>query len=181
MYNEYGRLYVWRDKNGDKYQFHPPTNQFMNDKNQPISNEITQQLKKHPILKMFYDPNNGLRTPTKKIPPPAPAIGEEHMTTLVEDITEIFDRVINHSDEINTSIKAKFIDNDLSLDSDEFMDIIDQLNDLIFELFVLVVQLEPVNLPQEFITNCTQKLAQVRHLPYLHKILSGIFTVIIGR
>lgn len=38
-YNEDGPLYIWRDKSGEKYQFHFKTMQFMNDKDHPISNE----------------------------------------------------------------------------------------------------------------------------------------------
>jgi hypothetical protein len=54
-YNEKGPLYVWRDKSGDKYQFHFKTRQFMDSRDKPIPHELLTYFRtKHPVLlKMF--------------------------------------------------------------------------------------------------------------------------------
>jgi hypothetical protein len=54
-YSEKGPLYVWRDKSGDKYQFHFETRQFMNSRDNPIPHDQFMLFRtKHPVLsKMF--------------------------------------------------------------------------------------------------------------------------------
>lgn len=68
LYSGIGDLYIWKDKNGKKYQFWYPTEidadvedvyddltwaevQIMDDKDKPISKEIFKQFESHPILK----------------------------------------------------------------------------------------------------------------------------------
>jgi hypothetical protein len=54
-YNNEGPLYVWRDKSGDKYQFHFETMQFMDSRDNPIDHELIIYFRTdHPVLsKMF--------------------------------------------------------------------------------------------------------------------------------
>jgi hypothetical protein len=54
-YSEKGPLYVWRDKSGDKFQFHFKSSQFMDSRDNPISHEQFMYFRtKHPVLsKMF--------------------------------------------------------------------------------------------------------------------------------
>jgi hypothetical protein len=48
-------LYIWRDKNGKKYQFHWESMQFMDRQDRPISDEeITYFRTKHPVLKKLF-------------------------------------------------------------------------------------------------------------------------------
>ena len=55
---EYARkepLYIWRDKNGGKYQFHFATSQFMDSGDRPISHEKLQYFRtQHPVLKKLF-------------------------------------------------------------------------------------------------------------------------------
>ena len=55
VYSQKGPLYVWRDKNGEKYQFHFEATQFMDSKDRPIdSDTLTYFRTRHPVLsKMF--------------------------------------------------------------------------------------------------------------------------------
>ena len=56
-YNKQGNLYIWKDKNGDKYQFHPSTSQYMNAQDNEISKEMLNKFKTHPILKEIFNTN----------------------------------------------------------------------------------------------------------------------------
>jgi hypothetical protein len=54
-YNEKGPLYVWRDKSGDKYQFHFETRQFMDSRDNPISrDQLTYFRTKHPVISKLF-------------------------------------------------------------------------------------------------------------------------------
>ena len=54
-YTEEGPLYIWRDKNGEKYQFHFPTAQLMDSRDERISDGIIQYFRtQHPILKKLF-------------------------------------------------------------------------------------------------------------------------------
>jgi hypothetical protein len=55
QYSQKGPLYVWRDKNGEKYQFHFGTTQFMDSKDRPIDSDTIAYFRtRHPVLsKMF--------------------------------------------------------------------------------------------------------------------------------
>ena len=55
VYSQKGPLYVWRDKTGEKYQFHFEATQFMDSKDRPIdSDTLTYFRTRHPVLsKMF--------------------------------------------------------------------------------------------------------------------------------
>ena len=54
-YSEEAPLYVWRDKNGEKYQFHfGPEPQLMDSRDRELSKEKVAAFRKHPVLsKMF--------------------------------------------------------------------------------------------------------------------------------
>jgi hypothetical protein len=57
-YNKQGPLYIWRDKNGEKYQFHfgKEEFQFMDSKDREISKTKLKDFRtKHPILKKLFD------------------------------------------------------------------------------------------------------------------------------
>jgi hypothetical protein len=50
-----GPLYIWRDKNGEKYQFHWESTQFMDRRDEPISQEQMDYFRtKHPVLKKLF-------------------------------------------------------------------------------------------------------------------------------
>jgi hypothetical protein len=54
-YSKGGPLYIWRDKNGEKYQFHWESMQFMDRQDQPISQEQADYFRiKHPVLKKLF-------------------------------------------------------------------------------------------------------------------------------
>jgi hypothetical protein len=54
-YSKDDPLYIWRDKNGEKYQFHWESMQFMDRRDRPISDEqITYFRTKHPVLKKLF-------------------------------------------------------------------------------------------------------------------------------
>ena len=54
-YNSRGPLYIWKDKSGEKYQFHFETGQFMNDKDQPISDAKVDEFRnKSPVIKKLF-------------------------------------------------------------------------------------------------------------------------------
>ena len=54
-YTEDGPLYIWRDKNGEKYQFHFASAQFMDSGDNPISHSLLSYFRKsHPILKKLF-------------------------------------------------------------------------------------------------------------------------------
>jgi len=54
-YNEKGKLYIWRDRDGSKYQFHFKTSQFMDAKDKEISyDKLTEFRTKHPVLKKLF-------------------------------------------------------------------------------------------------------------------------------
>jgi hypothetical protein len=54
-YSKDGPLYIWRDKNGKKYQFHWKSYQFMDAKDRPISQEQVDYFRtKHPVLKKLF-------------------------------------------------------------------------------------------------------------------------------
>ena len=54
-YSNDGPLYVWRDKNGEKYQFHFETPEFMDVKNRPIDDNTLQYFRtKHPVLSKLF-------------------------------------------------------------------------------------------------------------------------------
>jgi lambda repressor-like predicted transcriptional regulator len=56
IYNRSGPLYIWRDKNGEKYQFHFPSNQYMDKQDRSISKELMRYFSnEHPILKKLFD------------------------------------------------------------------------------------------------------------------------------
>ena len=61
-YSKRGPLYVWRDKNGGKYQLHFETQQFMDAKDHPIDDKTLQYFRtKHPVLsKLFAKGEAGL-------------------------------------------------------------------------------------------------------------------------
>jgi len=55
-YNRRGPLYIWRDKNGEKYQFHFSSNQYMDKQDRPIPNKLMSYFSnKHPVLKKLFD------------------------------------------------------------------------------------------------------------------------------
>jgi len=55
QYSEDGPLYVWRDKNGKKYQFHFETAQFMDSKDVPIDARTIEYFRtKHPVLSKLF-------------------------------------------------------------------------------------------------------------------------------
>ena len=58
MYSYYsndGPLYVWRDKNGEKYQFHFETAQFMDAKDHPIDDRTIEYFRtKHPVISKLF-------------------------------------------------------------------------------------------------------------------------------
>lgn len=59
-YNEWAPLYVWRDKNGEKYQFYFSTeydieSQFMDNRDRPIKKELINYFRyEHPVLKQLF-------------------------------------------------------------------------------------------------------------------------------
>lgn len=54
-YNKDGPLFYWKDKSGQKYQFHFASNQFMNSKDQFIGNELFKKFRtEHPVLKKLF-------------------------------------------------------------------------------------------------------------------------------
>ena len=54
-YNREGPLYIWRDKNGEKYLFHFTSTQYVNAKNKPIETETLKQFRtSHPVLKKLF-------------------------------------------------------------------------------------------------------------------------------
>ena len=56
-FDEYdkGPLYIWNDNNGEKYQFHFPSRQFMDSGDRPISHEKLQYFRtQHPVLKKVF-------------------------------------------------------------------------------------------------------------------------------
>lgn len=61
-YSKRGPLYVWRDKNGGKYQLHFETQQFMDAKDHTIDDKTLQYFRtKHPVLsKLFAKGEAGL-------------------------------------------------------------------------------------------------------------------------
>jgi hypothetical protein len=58
MYKEYsknGPLYVWRDKSGDKFQFHFEESQFMDARDKPIEHKLLTYFRtQHPVLKKLF-------------------------------------------------------------------------------------------------------------------------------
>jgi hypothetical protein len=55
QYNEQGPLYVWRDKSGDKYQFHFETKQFMDSRDNTIPHDQLMYFRtKHPVLLKLF-------------------------------------------------------------------------------------------------------------------------------
>lgn len=60
-YTEDGPLYVWRDKNGEKYQFHFESMQFMDAKDRDITGErIRYFAKVHPVISKLFKQNEHL-------------------------------------------------------------------------------------------------------------------------
>ena len=54
-YNSNGPLYIWKDKNGEKFQFHFETCQFMNDKDASISEEQFKNFyEKNPVTRKLF-------------------------------------------------------------------------------------------------------------------------------
>jgi hypothetical protein len=54
-YSNDGPLYVWRDKNGEKYQFHFETLQFMDAKDHPIDDKTIEYFRtKHPVISKLF-------------------------------------------------------------------------------------------------------------------------------
>lgn len=54
-YASKGPLYVWRDRTGDKYQFHFETKQFMDSSDQSISQELFRAFRtEHPVLSKLF-------------------------------------------------------------------------------------------------------------------------------
>jgi hypothetical protein len=54
-YNRQGPLYIWRDKNGEKYQFHFESSQFMDAADRAISAETLNYFRtQHPITKKLF-------------------------------------------------------------------------------------------------------------------------------
>jgi hypothetical protein len=54
-YNKVGPLYIWRDKNGEKYQFHFSTLRFKDARDKPIETETFKQFRtSHPVLKKLF-------------------------------------------------------------------------------------------------------------------------------
>ena len=53
-YNEMGPLYVWRDKNGEKYQIHFDAREVTDSSNRRLTNTEILQLRKHPILSKLF-------------------------------------------------------------------------------------------------------------------------------
>ena len=61
-YNMHGPLFVWRDKSGEKYQFHFETHQFKDSKDRPIDGRVLQHFRTtHPVIsKLFAKHETGL-------------------------------------------------------------------------------------------------------------------------
>ena len=54
-YNDRGPLYIWRDRDGEKYQFHFKTQQFKDSSNDEIDRELINYFRtSHPVLKKFF-------------------------------------------------------------------------------------------------------------------------------
>ena len=54
-YDRQGPLYIWRDKDGSKYQFHFPSTQFMDSRDRRISTETIKYFRtQHPVLKKLF-------------------------------------------------------------------------------------------------------------------------------
>ncbi len=59
-YTERGPLYVWRDRNGDKFQFHFESAQFMDKHDQRLDKKTMYAFRsEHPILKRFFRDKEG--------------------------------------------------------------------------------------------------------------------------
>jgi hypothetical protein len=58
MFNHYssnGPLYIWKDKNGEKYQFQFPSVQFMDSRDRPVDHELLTYFRtKHPVLSKLF-------------------------------------------------------------------------------------------------------------------------------
>jgi hypothetical protein len=58
LFNQYaskGPLYIWRDKDGSKYQFHFPSRQFMDGRDRELSPETIKYFRiHHPVLKKLF-------------------------------------------------------------------------------------------------------------------------------
>jgi len=54
-YNRQGPLYIWRDKDGSKYQFHFPSTQFMDRRDRRLSTRTIKYFRtQHPVLKKLF-------------------------------------------------------------------------------------------------------------------------------
>lgn len=55
-YNKQGALYIWRDRSGEKFQFHFQSNQYMDKHDQDIDRKVFQKLRMdNPVLKQLFD------------------------------------------------------------------------------------------------------------------------------
>jgi len=59
-YNFTGSLFIWKDKNGEKYQFHIFEKQYMNAQDDEIPSKQLEYFKEHPILKNIFDEQSEL-------------------------------------------------------------------------------------------------------------------------
>ena len=69
-YNKEGNLYIWRDRNGKKYQFHFETIQIKNARDQNLSTEEKKYFRlEHPVLKKLFQAKEKeiLKQPANKI------------------------------------------------------------------------------------------------------------------
>jgi len=55
-YNSSGSLFIWKDKNGEKYQFSIDSNEYVDSHDEPIDDETILVFKKHPVLKELLLP-----------------------------------------------------------------------------------------------------------------------------
>jgi hypothetical protein len=55
QYTKEGPLYIWKDKNGEKYQFHFGTAQFMDNQDESISHDLFMYFRnEHPVLSKLF-------------------------------------------------------------------------------------------------------------------------------
>lgn len=52
------KIYIWRDKNGKKYQFFPTTMEYKDEQNVDLDDKTIQHFKTHPVLHVFFDTQN---------------------------------------------------------------------------------------------------------------------------
>ncbi len=191
-YNRRGPLFIWRDKNGQKYQFHSvgyDNNELMDASNNVISQQDYLKLKKHPVLKELLNEDGKIfnyqyeyirQIDWEKVC----GLDTQEFLDIDSDFYNVFNKILNNKQQLNEMVKNVFNDNSILLSEQltvEYVhEIIDSCTGALFEIYSLIMNHYDFNtsLSEQLISYYKREIDKLTQFPYLQYLMRDILRLI---